>query len=73
MAEIVFWCLIGILIGIAVDRKILREKPVGSLRVDRSDPEGPYLFLELEQDVDSVSKKNIITLKINRKDFIPHE
>lgn len=28
-----------------------RKKPVGTLRVDRSDPdEAPYLFLELEQD-----------------------
>ena len=38
--------LIGVVIGTLVSRFIFREKPVGSLRVDESDPDsGPYLFL----------------------------
>lgn len=41
--------LIGVVIGMLVSRFIFREKPVGSLRVDESDPDsGPYLFLECQ-------------------------
>ena len=42
--------LIGIMVGVLLSRFIFREKPVGSLRVDESDPDsGPYLFLELDR------------------------
>lgn len=27
----------------------LRKRAVGTLRIDRSDPDGPYLFLELDK------------------------
>ena len=38
--------LIGILIGLLIERYIFQEKQIGSLRVDHSDPDsGPYLFL----------------------------
>lgn len=38
--------LIGTSIGLILSRFIFKEKPVGSLRVDQSDPDsGPYLFL----------------------------
>ena len=41
--------VIGILIGLFIERYIFQEKPIGSLRVDQSDPDsGPYLFLELD-------------------------
>lgn len=39
--------LIGTSIGLILSRFIFKEKPVGSLRVDQSDPDsGPYLFLK---------------------------
>ena len=42
------WLLVGILIGLLVSRFIFKDKPIGSLRVDQSDPDSdPYLFLEL--------------------------
>ena len=41
--------VIGILIGLLIERYIFQEKPIGSLRIDQSDPDsGPYLFLELD-------------------------
>ena len=42
--------LIGVMVGVLLSRFIFKEKPVGSLRVDESDPDsGPYLFLELDR------------------------
>ena len=38
--------LIGVVIGMLVSRFIFREKPVGSLRVDESDPD----YLKGEQN-----------------------
>ena len=53
--------LIGTSIGLILSRFIFKEKPVGSLRVDQSDPDsGPYLFLELSHEgVDAIYKKKI--------------
>ena len=67
--------LIGVVIGMLVSRFIFREKPVGSLRVDESDPDsGPYLFLELShKGADAIYKKRYVVLKVNIKDYISHE
>lgn len=67
--------LIGIVVGLILSRFIFKEKPVGSLRVDQSDPDsGPYLFLELSHEgVDAIYKKRYVTLKVSIKDYISHE
>ena len=44
-------CLIcGYMLGYSFGNN--KRKPIGTLRVDSSDPDGPYLFLELETDPD---------------------
>ena len=67
--------LIGIVVGLILSRFIFKEKPVGSLRVDQSDPDsGPYLFLELSHEgVDAIYKKRYVVLKVNIKNYISHE
>lgn len=67
--------LIGTSIGLILSRFIFKEKPVGSLRVDQSDPDsGPYLFLELSHEgVDVIYKKKYVVLKVNIQDYISHE
>lgn len=67
--------LIGTSIGLILSRFIFKEKPVGSLRVDQSDPDsGPYLFLELSHEgVDAIYKKKYVVLKVNIQDYISHE
>ena len=66
--------LIGILVGCVVTLFIFRMRSVGSLRIDTSDPDdGPYLFLELSKDIGEIYRKKYITLKVNLKNFIPHE
>ena len=67
--------LIGTVIGLILSRFIFKEKPVGALRVDRSDPDsGPYLFLELSHEgANAIYKKKYVTLKVSIKDYISHE
>lgn len=67
--------LIGIVVGLILSRLIFKEKPVGSLRVDQSDPDsGPYLFLELSHEgADAIYKKKYVVLKVNIQDYISRE
>lgn len=65
---------IGILVGIVCTTVVTRSKSVGSLRVDRSDPDdGLYLFLELSKDIEEIYRKKYVTFKVSLKNFIPHE
>lgn len=64
-------CLVGIgAAGYFVGRKTSKPKTVyaGSLWVDESEPNGqPALYLELNADVNEVTKANVIQLKVMRK------
>lgn len=64
--------LVGFLIGLLMSRFIFREKPIGSLRVDHSDPDsGPYLFLELDHDgAEAIYKKRYVRLRVDLKNYI---
>lgn len=66
---------VGILVGIFMSRFIFKEKSVGSLRVDQSDPDsGPYLFLELNRDgAEAIYKKRYVRLQVDLKNYIPHK
>ena len=66
--SLVIGLLIGIMVGVLLSRFIFREKPVGSLRVDESDPDsGPYLFLEL------IYKQRYVRLRVELKNYISHK
>ncbi len=69
------WLLVGILIGLLVSRFIFKEKPIGSLRVDQSDPDSePYLFLELDQGgMNDIYKKQSVRLRVKIKNYISHK
>ncbi len=62
------WLLVGILIGLLVSRFIFNDKPIGSLRVDQSDPDSePYLFLELDQGgMNDIYKKQSVRLRVKK-------
>ncbi len=74
--EIWFWgiggLVLGLLLGFGLSAVIKREKPVGTLRVDRSDPEeAPYLFLELEQDgMDKIHKAKTVVFKVDLRSYL---
>lgn len=63
--------IIGLIVGCSVMVFIMRKPVVGTIRVDRSDPyDGPYLFLELTENLGQVVNKKYVTLKIDVSDYI---
>ena len=46
------------------------KKPVGTVRIDRSDPDGPYIFLELEIPVAKLETKKRALLRIRSENYI---
>lgn len=64
--------IIGIVIGLLCGVFLARKKPIGNLRVDRSDGQ-PYLFLELDTDVGQIMRKKSVSLRVKVEDFLPHE
>lgn len=66
--------VIGLVVGVLIGVIFFYRRPVGNLRIDRSDPSSaPYLFLELGTDVETVMHKKYVTLKVRVEDFLPHE
>ncbi len=61
---------IGVVIGSIITRIINRPLDIGTLRIDTFDPDGPFMFLELSKDVDSVTFKKYVVLKVNLKNYI---
>lgn len=73
--EIVISFIFGIVIGLLVAHYVFRPKQIGSLRIDRSDPDdGPYLFLELEPGgVYKLQHSKYILLKVEERDYISRD
>lgn len=59
--------LLGIATGIVA--MIITRTSEGTLQVVNTDEEGPYLFLELDEEVEQVINKEYVTLKVNN----PHK
>lgn len=68
--ELVIILAIGIVVGSIITRIIIRPLDVGTLRIDTSDPDGPFMFLELSKDVNTVASKKYVVLKVNLKNYI---
>ena len=49
--------ILGVLVGAIFTGIVFRLFLVGTLRVDHSDPDGPFLFLELSKRVEAVVSK----------------
>lgn len=69
----VVYVVVGIMIGFVVSSIIRRKHLVGFLRIDKSDSDGPYLFLELKKSVNEIIAQRTILLEVKREDFIPHK
>lgn len=62
--------LLGVTVGCTAVFILTRYRSVGFLRVDQSDPQdGPFLFLELDQDVQNLMPKKYIILKIKVQNY----
>jgi len=64
--------VIGGIIGCIFTRNSMTKKLfVGTLRVDTSDPDDhPYMFLELSTNVDAVTSKKCVVLKVSTENYI---
>ena len=68
--ELVIILAIGIVVGSIITRIIIRLLDIGTLRIDTSDPDEPFMFLELSKDVNAVASKKYVVLKVNLKNYI---
>ena len=68
--------ILGVLAGFVIGiiplfiSAINKDKPVGDLVVDRSDEDGPLLFLELNVPLNRVEDKEKVELKVVHKNYI---
>lgn len=65
--------LIGFVVGLLIPiifRKKKKESTVGDLVIDRSDEDGPLLFLELNEPLYSVESQEIVRLNVIHKNYI---
>lgn len=67
---IVIAFILGLLGGWMIAAIILRrKKSIGSLRVETSDPDGPYLFLELNDgNISELLRKRHVILNVKAGD-----
>lgn len=68
--EFVIIFAIGIVVGSIIILVIIRPLDIGTLRIDTSDPDGPFMFLELSKGVDTIASKKQVILKVNLKSYI---
>ena len=69
--------LIGMLVGFVLT-KIFQKKDLpssGYLRLDHSDPDSPYLFLELKdnQELTRIYGCKRVCFDVKREDFVPQK
>ena len=62
--------LLGVLLGISVTYVKMHRSVSGVLRIDRSDQDGPYMFLELNRDLHMIESKKYVMLKVNSESYI---
>lgn len=65
--------LIGVIVGAVLTCAVFRSFLVGSLRVDHSDPDDTFLFLELSKGAHQVISKKYVMMKVKIENFIPHK
>ena len=62
--------VVGIIFGVVSSCCVFFRLRVGKLHVDYSDPDGTYLFLELNKDLNDIDKEDYIVLKVDAKSYI---
>lgn len=72
MWNFILGVFVGFIIGIIplLISTINKDNPVGDLVVDRSDEDGPLLFLELNVPLNRVEAKEKVELRVVHKNYI---
>lgn len=74
--SLLFMLIAALLFGLGIAQIIFlrkKDEPVGALRVDQSDPDGPYIFLELYESVEDLSKRKEAIVEVKIQDYVSHE
>ncbi len=53
--------------------EFLSANTIGSLRVDRSDEDGPLVFMEVDPGFQDFTEMDVVILKVKHEDFIPRK
>ncbi len=53
--------------------EFLNANTIGSLRVDRSDEDGPLVFMEVDPGFRDFAEMDVVILKVKHEDFIPRK
>lgn len=65
---------IGIVVGSIFTDLLCKSKTIGTLRVDRSDPDDlPYLFVELSTDPRCLTHDRYVTMKVSTENYISQQ
>lgn len=69
---------IGFFIGYILGRRLgiadfVKANTIGSLRVDRSDEDGPLVFMEVDPGFRDFAEMDVVILKVKHEDFIPRK
>ena len=67
--ELLFFIL-GMAVGVAAIYIWLTAKSDGTLLIDSSDPDGPYMFLEVGRSIEDIRKKPFVILRVNLKSYL---
>lgn len=69
----VFIFVVGIILGVLFERIVIKSSHIGTLRIDNSDGDGPYLFLELSKNVSTFNKHKRVFMSVKEENYISHE
>lgn len=64
---------IGLAVGTLIGILLSRARTMGTLRIDSSDPDGPYLFVELSRGVHDISSMKTVKFAVRAENFIPRK
>lgn len=69
----VFIFVVGTIFGMLFERILIKSSHIGILRIDNSDGDGPYLFLELSKSVSAFNKRKRVIMSVKEENYISHE
>lgn len=70
---LIVYCVGFALGGLYTKERFLHDKTIGSLRVDRSDEDGPLVFMEVDPGFRDFTEMDVVILKVKHEDFIPRK
>ncbi len=70
--ELIF-LLSGIVIGGTIIFLFFNKSIDGILRIDKSDEDAPYLFLEIKKNVGYLETRKYVRLKVKQENFVSHK